>query len=445
MSFFKKIFGKDEAAPENSVGNFPYVLGRYSGSGKSNQSFDAWGLANVNYAAGDYISACCNTLDYLKFSVYDNVSYSRTGNEVNFTLQQGSALLKGRITPQKVHVTADLAIMKTPSVAVMRRLLERNFSLNYARTALEDNRLYMLYDTDTPSFNPNKMYSALSELALKADQMDEVLVADFNSLEATENHHIVPYTDRELQVRYDYFIQLIDTTFQQFEPLNRDTYSGTISYLLLTLLCSIDYLILPHGKMLADIEEIYNIYWKNREALPAVEVNQRMATEIQKRLRSLSKEQFAQSVYKGMVTFPITGFIGQQQFIDAVDSAIKESQWYVNNNHPQIAPIIVQYAVANSYYNHTLPDVIDELSQLFMMVNHSDYCEALAPGFGYYNKSTGKVDAQKVSKKVQEILARYQQKYPKLKFDLSKINFENLYKFNVSFVFEISNSNLSTQ
>lgn len=445
MSFFKKIFGKEESSPIHPIGNFPYVLGRYSGSGKSKQSFDAWGLANVNYAAGDYITACCNTLDYLKFSIYENVSYSRTGNEVNFTLQQGSALLKGRITPEKVHVTADLAKMKTPSVAVMRRLLERNFSFNYARTALDENRLYMLYDADTPSFNPNKMYSALSELALKADQMDEVLVADFNSLEATDNHHIVPYTERELQIRYDYFNQLIDNTFQQFEPLNRDTYSGTISYLLLILLCSIDYLILPHGKILADIEEIYNIYWKNKEGSPIVEVNQRMASEIQKRLRSLSKEQFAQSVYKGMVTFPITGIMGQQQFIDAVDSAIKESQWYINNNHPQLAPIIVQYAIVNSYYNHTLPDVVDEFSQLFMMVNHAEYCEALAPAFKYFDKNSGKVDAKKISTKVQEILSRYQQKYPKLKFDLSKINYDNLYKFNISFAYEISNCNLSTQ
>ncbi len=444
MSFFKKLFGQDSSSENNGNTNFPYMLGRYNGSMKSKSALDAWYRALDEYKAEKFVTACCSTLDYITDEHSKNISYTRSGDDVQFTLQQGSALLKGKITPEKVYVSADLATMKTPSVSVMRRLLERNFSFNYARTALDENRLYMMFDSETKSCNPNKLYSALSELALKADQMDEVLVADFQSLEAAEDSHVIPLDEKELNIRYAYFNTLIDETLKQIEPLNKDSYCGTISYLLLTLICRIDYFITPSGKLMADLEDIYNIYWKNKDGLPIIEVNLRIVNEIQKLLKPLSKEEFAKNVYKTVATFSLTPIMGQQNFIDAVDKNTKESQWYIQNKHPEIAPIIVEYTIANACYGNTLPDVVSELAQLFMMANHPSFCEAVAPDFVYYNKNTDKVSADKIQTKMREIIQRYKTQYPKIEFNLSKVNFDSLYKFNVSFLTEMTFINLST-
>ena len=73
--------------------------------------------------------------------------------------------------------------MPQPSVPVMRRLLEMNFTLYYSRFALDNERLCMRFESDIETANPSKLYYGLKELATKADKQDDLLVQDFSSLQ----------------------------------------------------------------------------------------------------------------------------------------------------------------------------------------------------------------------------------------------------------------------
>ena len=83
--------------------------------------------------------------------------------------------------------------MDSSSNAVMRRLLDLNFSLRYTRFAVDEkNTLCQLFDTPMTMASPNKLYYGLRELAKYADRMDDKLVIDFESVKASDGGIIQP-------------------------------------------------------------------------------------------------------------------------------------------------------------------------------------------------------------------------------------------------------------
>src|SRR6185436_1252577 len=99
-----------------------------------------------------------------------------------------------------------LALMEQPATAVMRRLLELNYSLYYSRSALDEEgrTLYMVFDTKVSNASPNKMYYGLRELATKADKQDDMLLTDFSYLKAVDTDVVLKPTEQEIEMKYKY-------------------------------------------------------------------------------------------------------------------------------------------------------------------------------------------------------------------------------------------------
>src|SRR4030095_3742067 len=117
--------------------------------------------------------------------------------------------VRGEFTTEIVKGEVTLARMPQPSVPVMRRLLEMNFSLFYSRFALDNERLCMSFDSDIETASPSKLYYGLKELATKADKQDDLLVQDFATLENADNEHIIPLSPADKEVKFDYFTRWI--------------------------------------------------------------------------------------------------------------------------------------------------------------------------------------------------------------------------------------------
>ena len=117
----------------------------------------------------------------------------------------GRDVMFGHATVERVllvnPLAAALAIMETPGTAIMRRLLDLNFSLMYTCCALTERQtLCMAFDTDVETASPNKLYYGLKELATKADKQDDLLVQDFTSLTPLDVEHIEAIPDEEKEV-----------------------------------------------------------------------------------------------------------------------------------------------------------------------------------------------------------------------------------------------------
>src|SRR5207248_229226 len=129
---------------------------------------------------------------------------------------------------------------------------------------------------------------------------------------------------------------------------------------------------------------------------------------------------------------------------DAIYNANQNTNWYRDNNYPNIAAQITEYGFAYCQFSYSLPRPVTELFHLMMRVNYGDYFKALGFNKAYYDPATKEFDKEKIEEKINRVIERWRAKYPKLKLKTEKIKYDNMMNFNESFTTEIEFLNLET-
>jgi len=418
-------------------------FGRYSDNNKTMEKVERWNEAESLFKEKKYHDSIEAFFDYLHDPDTSNVSYSRNGNEGKFSFYQGSKVIRGIFNNDYLEAEVRLASMPNPSVPVMRRLLEMNFNLYYSRYALDGDRISMLFDSDIETANPSKLYYGLKELATKADKQDDLLVQDFTSLQLIESDHIIEIPEQEKEVKLRYFKTWIQQTIDLIESVDNDKYSGGIAYLLLALAYRIDYLIVPEGKLLRELEKVVEIYFRKDDRL-VTEKNQDMMECFQKML-SKEKEEFYPYLFRSRYTFSIVTPQNFKTIADAIYNANQNIAWYRENKLTDIAARISEYGLAYCQYSYSMPKPLSELFLLMMMVNYSDYFRDLGFPDLYYNRETNEFQKEAIIEKIRSICTKWNSKYPELDFKTEKLKFDSNLSFNQSFTTEIEYLNLESK
>ena len=383
--------------------------------------------------------------DYLSDEEEGNVIVKQEGDHFHFTIFQGSKKVHGEITNGTITATSPLAIMENPSTAVMRRLLDMNYSLYYSHSSLDEgNTLHMVFISDVPSTNPSKMYYGLRELATKADRQDDLLITDFPTLKPTDNEHVMPLPPAELEVKYKYFKKWIEETLARVNELNQDSFSGAIAYLLLTLIYRIDFLMQPEAKLLAEIEKINGLYWDKKDEIALVERNQMMKDAIRK-LQDFSKEDFAKSLYRSKSTFSIATPPKADKVKDHIISANKDSNWYVENKYPDIELTINEYGMLYNQFIYSMPKVQTDLITIYMAIRHQDFFAELGMKEKWYDTEKDQFYQDKIKQAIDQAITKFKDKFRNIKWDHNKISYENSYEFGIDFSEHLANLNLETK
>jgi hypothetical protein len=420
-------------------------FGRYSDNNKTFAKSQSWYKAEDLFKEKNYNEAFAAFFDYLRDEEEDNVHFKPEGDTFTFDLLQGSKKVSGKSDGKDILVSVPLAKMAEPSIPVMRRLLDMNFNMYYSRTALDpDGTLCMLFDTDVKSTTTNKLYYALRELATKGDRLDDLLLADFASLQPTGIDHIQPYTEHELEFKYRYFRMWIEEGLKAIDVLNQDAFSGAIAYLLPVILYRIDFLITPEAKILAEMERISSIYWARKEDTTLVERNQIMKDAVRKMLET-TKEQFAANVYHSRSTFAISAPPKPDKARDSIYNANKDSHWYIDNKYPEIALALVEYGLLYNQFIYSMPSIITELTTVFMAVIHSDYFAECGMKVPLYNKEEKKFNKPAIEEAVDSILKSYKEKFRGIKWDFTRVRYDSLYDFALTFSEQMASMNLETK
>ena len=482
MSWLKKLFGSSSSreetltepdasadvkptegtpaatAPTSLSGPFAGLegirFGRYSDNNKTYAKTQSWYVAEDRFKEKRYAESFAAIFDYMRDEGEDNVHFrpsngpapsADSGQSFQFEILQGSKRITGEGNGQRISARVPLANMKAPSVAVMRRLLDLNYSLYYSRTAMdEDSTLYMLFDTEVTSANPTKLYYGLRELATKADRQDDLLIADFSSLAPADVDHVQRLPAAELDTKYKWFRKWIEDGLKRAEELNQDSFSGAIAYLLLTIVYRIDFLIVPEAKLLAELERINGIYWEKKDEVALVERNQRMKEAIQK-LLSWTKEQFAASVYRAKSTFAIATPPKMDKVIETVNSSNKDSRWYIDNKHPDLALSLSEYGVLHNQFIYSMPRVMTELTQIYMAVLHPDYFAALGMSRKLYDPLIDRFERDLIVRLVDEAIARVKDKYINIQWEHSRVKYTSQHEFATSFSDQMVGLKLDTK
>ncbi len=453
MGWLDKLFGKEDAtgAPASSQGAYPFAglegirFGRYSDNNKSYAKTQRWYEAEDRYKEKAYSDSFVALFGYISDEAEGNVRFQTEGGKLTFELAQGSKKVYGESDGGRIVARAPIAIMEQPGNAVMRRLLELNFSLFYSRCALDGKQtLCMVFDTTVPMASPNKMYYGLREIAKFADRQDDLLVSDFATLTPTDTGHILPLPENELDVKYTYFRRWIEETLARTAGLNADSFSGAIAYAFLTLLYRIDFLIVPEARLMADLEQVSALYWTRKDETPIVERNAMLREGIRK-LLDITRAQFAEGVYRSKGTFAITPVPPPDKVRENVQAANKDAVWYVDNKYPDLALTINEYGMAYNQFTYSMPALITDLATIYMAVMHAGFFQELGLSRQFYKPETKTIDKALVTQAVDAAIARWPDKYVNLKWNHDKVKYDGLWEFGQSFSEQVVNLNLEVK
>jgi hypothetical protein len=450
MSWLRRLFGLEKESPSVPAPPVPDPLlhfwkipfGRYSDNNKSYGQIQKWYQAEACFQKKDYECTLELFLGHLQDEPAGNVIFEKENKTVQFELLQGSAKITAVADKQNFTARANLAGMPSLSVPAMNRMLQRNFNLRYARFAMDEaDKLCMLLEIPTNLASPNRLYYGLRELALNADQFAGALTTDFSNLKELGEIVPIPIPENEVKVKYAYFRQWITDALVETTELSADTFSGAIAYLLLTALYRIEFLIAPEGRLQQRLDEIGELYWKKKEERPLVSRNARVAEGLRS-LLDISEPEFAQSLKRSRRTFSEKAPPPRNKVAENIRNANQDSEWYVVNQYPQIAQSIIEYGILYSLYSFSVPSIITQLSTLFLYTQHPAFFHELGIDAPLFNPETGRVSPRQFDAAVQSILREWSEKYPQLRWDQSRILFDNPIDFARTFTEQIATLNL---
>jgi hypothetical protein len=430
-----KLFGWIKKKDEDP----PISFGRYSDNNKSAQKVERWTEADNYFKQKDYAKSLDAFFDYLCDEEQDNVQVERKDGTIHFVFYQGSKVARGEINQDQVRAEVTVARMPEPSIPVMRRLLEMNFHLYYSRFSMKDDLICMQFNTPLSSATPNKMYYGLKELATKADKQDDLLLNEFGFLLPVDSGHVQDLPLAEKEIKYAFLQEWIRSTLEYIETLDAEKFSGGISYLLLTLVFRIDYLVSPEGKILNELEKVASIYYsKDDRSNP--ERNPSMIAAL-KKIQEKSKEEIFNQFFRSKYTFAIVVPHNLKSVSEAIETALQNMAWYRDNNYPELANKVMEYGFAYSQYSYSLPKPLSELFRLFMHVNYNQYFLALGFTQQYYNIEKNTFNEDEITDRIEAIVVYWKHKYALLNFKTKKLKFDTLLNFNHSFLQEVSELN----
>ena len=435
MGFFDYLFSPKQANTQK------IQFGRFSDAYKEEEKYDSWDQALVDFENKSYLDSYRNFLHYLGDDSAENLLYKDRGTHIDFKLFQGSKIVVGSISDKKILAEAKIATVQKRHIGFMRRLLEENFQLKYCRYAFDqDGNITMVFASDTVDGSPYKLYYALKELATRADKKDDVLLSEFENLKPINNKHVREISEQEVQIKYDYMHQEINTVFDFINDskLSFVRHPGAESYLYLDLIYRIDYLIKPEGDIMEIIDKIHNLYFHDKMKPPS-EKNSIIRKHLEKILE-ISSERFNNEIYEVKSTFGITQPSGQERIQHFIDGELKNMDWYYQNDHREVALSIPLYIIGYSLYSYSMPAPLREMCHLLYRVTQEEYFQKL----GINNeKSNTLFNVRSVTKELKRITRYYGETYPEMRIKSDGLLFDNLCLFSKTYLMMIKRINFS--
>jgi hypothetical protein len=414
------------------------TFGRFTDAYKPKAKLDKWNSCEKLFEEKKYIESYTDFLEYMKDEDTGNVVYMPVNGGLNFYFFQGSKEIHG--TMDSSHVTAEcwVAAYDKLTIPAMRRLMEMNYTLYYSRFAIKDNHIIIKFDSGTNDGSPRKLYFAFKEVALRADKQDDLLVDDFSSLKPIDVHG-EQLSESEKQLKLKYFREWIGDTLKHIGELNSEQFSGAISYLLLSLLYRIDYLLTPEGILMNDIEKISWTYF-TRDNKPFSEKNEAMKKSFEE-LLAKPDEKILKDLYRTISTFGVANPAGHQAVIDVFNSNLNNVKWYIENNHEDLALRIYEYAAGHCLFSYGLAKPTRQMFAIVMQILNEDFYTELGITEKYYDAGKKEFNKELIINRINEIVKEGSEQFPELKVITENIKFDTLPNFMRTFFTEIHNLN----
>ncbi len=427
-------------------------FGRYSDAHKTLEKYDSWTRSTTFFEEKNYLQAYLEFFNYLLDDDESNLSYdviqtNKDDFKIEFTLQQGSKIVRGFANSEEF--VGEVKLVKTKNnlhIALGRRLMEMNYTLLYSGFSLDkDGVIWIRFTTNTVDSFAGKLYNGLREIATRSDAQDDLLLNEFtNLLEAIDDKHIEFLPKKQQEVKLHFLKKWIKETVEQIQKLNPQQLASAISYMLLTLLYRIDYLLTPEGTMTAMLEDIHKVIFYDQNRQP-IERNSYAINQFEK-IIALSDEELLPNFYETKSTFGIAKPAYQQEMKEVVEKQIQAAFWFDKNNQEEFTPFVFEYIAGYSLFNYGLSRPTKEFLHLYFQILYPDFFEALGAKHTFSEKNGKEIKLQKnlITKRIAFILETWEEMYPNLYEKKTKLSYKEFINFSsdyFSFVKELKINN----
>ncbi|PHI21089.1 hypothetical protein CEQ90_05255 [Lewinellaceae bacterium SD302] len=433
MSIWDRLFGENS---RNSQDDEPdYRFGRYSDAYKTAANYRAWDEALAAFEIENYQPAFVAFLNYLRDEEEDNVRYQIEGEKLYFEFYQGSKRITGFADEEQFRAQARIARLGAVPAELFQRLTAENYELKYGRYAIDEERcLCLVFDSRLSDASPHKLYTALKEIALKADKKDDLLISEFKELLPVEINHLQQLTPEEKQAKHGFLTTKIDETLTYLSSnhLNPEEHPGAIAYLLLDLIYKLDYLLIPEGQTMEALERMHRMYFAHEKNQPVTYKNVRLIGELQE-LRQRAADSFAAELYAGKSTFGLTLPVTHDRVANNIRRDLHNMDWYQNNGFPKVALALPGYIVGYSLFNYATPPPARDLFHLYYRIREDAYFRQLGYQQAYLG-TDGRPHRRSIRSAISAIGEKHRKQYPRLRPVLGNLDFDNLTNFSRTYL-----------
>lgn len=429
MGIFSRLFKHDIQKTNPEI-----QFGRYIDIQKTDEKYKSWDKSIQLFESEKYLSSYTHFLDFLANDEKTNVDYQKSNGKIKFSLRQGSKIIHGESDFQFFKADAKIVQADMPDAELMRRLLEDNFDFKYCRYGIDDdNCICLKFETFVEDGSPHKLYQALKELATEADRKDDVLIQEYKNLHPVNHHQTRSVQPNELKFKYDFFIQTVQFAIEEVEQNKIDhlAYPGGMSFLILSTLYKIDYLIKPEGSIMEKINEIHEMYFHDN-MISATDKNKEMLRSLND-FAAISYADFVKEIYEAISTFGTVLPEGHQRLVGIIDAQMIDYVWYYDHGHHTIAKSICDYIVGFSLYSFALPEVSKALLHLYYTIVENKYFTNLQYKEIYSTKN-GSLNKTMIQAGIKSIVSHNENQYGRIHIDLSLLKYDDTSSFCMSYL-----------
>jgi hypothetical protein len=429
MSFFSKILN----LKSESYLPYPIQYGRHNNGAKSGEKNQVWEQALAYFEQKEYFKAYLAVLDYLGDPELENLKIIKKGSgKVHFDLLQGSKVINGFVNEDIFYAEAKVCAFLKQDTTLNERLLKQNYNLRYSRFAIDSNDIVTLvFQSEHIDASPYKIYYGLKEIAVIADGLDDLLVADYSHLIPVNTSHIKPISDNEKMVKYQYFLDSINTLkdYKLKSTLDFYIYPGALAYMVLGTSYLLDYLLKPEGRIMGSFQQIHATYFKNSLSI-ATKKNDLMC-QILLESAEINFLQFSKEIYSTINTFGHSDAGNHSLLSQIIESELPNMEWYLQNEHLEIARSIPTYIVGYALFAFDLSRFDKALLHLFFQVYHFEFFEKFRP-LPYVRK--GVLSKKEILKSLDNLNSKFSTYFEITNFRKDELDFSSNINFAKSYL-----------
>jgi len=436
MGLWNRIFNRDNAEIEVCL----HTCGRYSDAHKSADHYTHFDEANRLFEKNHYRDAVIHFLAYLKNDEGDNVTVQENQKNLEFQLLQGSKVISGSLEDGRILMRSPLVSGSEYSVNLLRRLLEKNYDLNYCRFALdEQNQLHTIFESYVKDANPYKLYYGLKEMSLQADKMDDLILSEFDSFKARNIEHTRDESIEIVELKTNLFYRKLQVLQDNLDSgyLSRTHDRNIVVYAILSTFYKIDFLLVPQGQTGNIIERAHHAFYA--DSTESIEIKISKLKEAITKLQALDTGMIKREWYKVIYTFGINPPVDLQQVQQYIQPEINKVQWYIRQNKFDEAATTVDFIVGYILFNYAVDPLLKSLLLFHYRITHHTFFKEMKFE-GDFIKSNGELKKNKLISELKQTIDFFEDDYHAVKIPIDLLQFDNEYHFGYSLLNMIASS-----